>query len=78
MAGMKDLEPGAVVDSRMHSRSRSRSVRVKPQSRTRSVRLPDHGLAWPVYISPMLYAMDQNDLLVLEDLIDDPVVAAPS
>lgn len=56
----------------------SRNARVKPQSRTRCGRLPDHGLAGPVYISPMLYAMDQNDLLVLEGLIDDPVVAAPS
>ena len=41
-------------------------------------RAADLWLARWVGVPSMLYAMDQDDLVVLDDLIDDPVVPSPS
>jgi hypothetical protein len=32
---------------------------------------------WPVRIPAVLHSVDQNDLVVIEDLVDDAIVATP-
>lgn len=51
---------------------------LKPQSRACWVGLLIRGLARSVCVPSMLYAMDQDHLGGVDDLVDDPVVPSPS
>jgi len=80
MATTPDLtarwEEGAVLSLWQHVIGGPARFPVKPQ--LRAARTPDGmPLARPICVPTMPDAMDEDHLFVLEDLIDDPIVAAP-